>query len=74
MEKTDFLAVSAMGLIQNLVGRPWATGSTVTQGAKKKKGNIVTGNTKCSLRNRSVSTVEKLFDLLTHFIGIGKTT
>lgn len=41
---------------------------------KKKKGNIVTGNTKCSLRNRSLSTVEKLFDLLTHFIGIGKTT
>lgn len=44
------------------------------RGQKKKKGNIVTGNTKCSLRNRSLSTVEKLFDLLTHFIGIGKTT
>lgn len=40
----------------------------------KKKGNMVTGNTKCSLRNHSLSTVEKLFDLLTHFIGIGKTT
>lgn len=44
------------------------------RGQKKKKGNIVTGNTKCSVRNRSLSTVEKLFDLLTHFIGIGKTT
>ena len=36
--------------------------------------DAVTGNGECSFRNYSLSTVEKLFDLLTHFIGIGKTT
>lgn len=38
------------------------------------RGNRVTGNRECSRRDCSVSRVAKLFDLLTHFIGIRKTT
>ena len=37
-----------------------------------KRRNPVTGNSECGFRNCCLSRVEKLFDLLTHFIGIGE--
>lgn len=58
LRKTDLVG-PAVGLLQ-----------PINQGAKEE---TVTGNSECSF-GIVLSRVEKLCDLLTHFIGIEKTT
>lgn len=55
---------------QATVLAPYPVGA-VTQGQGKES---VPGNRECSGRDCSVSRVAKSFDLLTHFVGIRKTT
>lgn len=49
----------------------WAVGSTSARGPRKER--LLTGNSECGF-GIVVSRVETLCDLLTHFIGIEKTT
>lgn len=61
--------------MQNLVGalEDWRPHWCGTGGAQRWEG-LVTGSGECGVWNCSLPEVETLLDLLTHFIGIGKTT